>query len=213
MQLKNKLGTDIKLPSRIKGKYLNVSYHKFIGKSMNKAVLFIHGASFPSALASEFKINGTSWVDNLNMAGYDVYALYFLGYGKSDRYDYMSKDNNKEKSIGTAEDVVQDIDIVVDYIRNNTNITKINIIGHFWGATVLGLYAILNSEKIDKFVLFAPFIQRSGKTEWNKPKELYEDLTPNERIEQFISKIPKGKDMTLEEDIIEIHQHLELLTP
>lgn len=76
-QQKNKQVTDIKLPSRIKGKYLNVSYHKFVSKSMNKAVLFIHGASFPSALASEFKINGTSWEDNLNKTGYDVYALDF----------------------------------------------------------------------------------------------------------------------------------------
>ena len=115
----------------------------------------------------------------------------------------MSNGNNKENSNGTAEDVVQDIDIAIDYIRNSTKITKINIIGHSWGATVSGLYAALNSEKIDKLVLFAPFIQRSGKTEWNKPKELYEDLTPNERIEQFISKIPKGKDMTLEKDVIE----------
>jgi len=198
----NIMEKDMKLPSRIKGKYLNVFHQSPTGVPLNRAVLFIHGASFPSSLASGFKIDGVSWIDNLTMAGYDVYALDFLGYGKSDRYDYMSKNYGKNNNIGTASDVVQDIDIVLNFIRNNAKINKISIIGHSWGATVSALYATLHSEKIDKLVLFAPFIQRKGQTEWDKPKELYEDLTPNERIAQFVSKIPKDKVMTLERDVI-----------
>lgn len=67
---------------------------------MNEAVLFIHGASFPSELASGFKIGGASWMDHLTNAGYDVFALDFLGYGKSDRYDYMSNEVGKNEQRG-----------------------------------------------------------------------------------------------------------------
>src|SRR5689334_7826963 len=49
-------------------------------------VLFIHGASFPSALAFDFRMDGQSWMDKLAARGFDVYALDFPGYGLSDRY-------------------------------------------------------------------------------------------------------------------------------
>ena len=156
---------DIKLESRIKGKQINLNYLKPTAKSLNQAVLFIHGASFPSALASGFKIEGISWMDDLANAGYTVFALDFLGYGKSDRYDYMSGNIDEDVSKGTGREVALDIDIAVDYIIGLPDFEKVHLIGHSWGATVSGYYASLHPEKVDRLVLFAPFIERAGPTD------------------------------------------------
>lgn len=202
-QMKENIPIDIKLESRVKGKKINVTHLKPIDKKLNEAVLFIHGASFPSELASGFKMNGISWMDNFANAGYDVYALDFLGYGKSERYDYMSDKIIKDEQKGGGNEVVQDIDIVINYVLNELNITKVHLIGHSWGATVSGHYATLFPNKINKLILFAPFTQRNDSTNWSKTEVFYEDLTPKERKEQFISKIPKGKEMTLSKDVLD----------
>lgn len=193
--------TDIKIQSRIDGKNLNLTYQKSKNNELNEAVLFIHGASFPSELSSGFRMNGVSWADNLSQAGYDIFALDFLGYGKSDRYDYMSENGDEFSNSSGGKEVVKDIDIVIDYIRNNFHFKKIHLIGHSWGATVSGYYATIYPEKIGKLILFAPFVQRVGPTNWEKTATFYTDLTPTERVEQFISRIPEGEEMTLEGEI------------
>ncbi len=194
--------TDIRINSRIEGKKLNITYQKSKNEGTNEAVLFIHGASFPSALASGFRMNGISWADHLSESGYHVFALDFLGYGKSDRYNYMSDKGDEFGNSSGGIDVANDIDITIDYIRKNFKLKKIHLIGHSWGATVSGYYATIHPEKIDKLVLFAPFVQREGPTAWKRPTTLYTNLTPAERVEQFVNGIPEGEEMTLEKEII-----------
>ena len=50
------------------------------------AVLYVHGATFPSALSIAYRFNGRSWADALTEAGFDVLGLDFYGYDGSDRY-------------------------------------------------------------------------------------------------------------------------------
>jgi pimeloyl-ACP methyl ester carboxylesterase len=51
-----------------------------------KAVLFVHGMSFPSALSIAHRFDGRSWRDELCDAGFDTWGLDFYGFGYSDRY-------------------------------------------------------------------------------------------------------------------------------
>src|SRR5579859_3837693 len=51
-----------------------------------KAVLFVHGMSFPSELSIAHRFDGRSWRDELCDAGFDVWGLDFYGFGYSDRY-------------------------------------------------------------------------------------------------------------------------------
>lgn len=193
--------TDVKLNSRIFGKQINLNFQKAKYKNADEAVLFIHGATFPSQLSSGFQMNGISWADYLSEAGYDVFALDFLGYGKSDRYDYMSDLGNEFVNSCNGKDLVKDIDIATDYIFNKLIYSKIHLIGHSWGATISGYYATVFPDKIDKLILFAPIVQRSGLTSWQKPTTVYTDLSPSERINQFLSHIPDDCEMTLEDEI------------
>jgi alpha-beta hydrolase superfamily lysophospholipase len=52
-------------------------------------VLYVHGATFPSALSVAHRFDGHSWRDALCEAGFHVWGLDFLGYGESDRYPEM----------------------------------------------------------------------------------------------------------------------------
>ena len=51
-----------------------------------RAVLYVHGATFPSALSVAYRFDVKSWRDALNQAGFDVWGLDFYGFGHSDRY-------------------------------------------------------------------------------------------------------------------------------
>jgi hypothetical protein len=46
-----------------------------------RAVLYVHGATFPSALSIAHRFDGRSWRDALNDAGFDVWGLDFYGFG------------------------------------------------------------------------------------------------------------------------------------
>ena len=54
-------------------------------------VLYVHGATFPSALSIAHRFDGYSWRDALCAEGFDVWGFDFLGYGGSDRYPEMNE--------------------------------------------------------------------------------------------------------------------------
>jgi pimeloyl-ACP methyl ester carboxylesterase len=54
-----------------------------------RAVLYVHGATFPSALSIAHRFDGRSWRDALCEAGFDVWGLDLYGFGHSDHYPEM----------------------------------------------------------------------------------------------------------------------------
>src|SRR5689334_14719484 len=50
------------------------------------AVLYVHGATFPSNLSVGYAIDGRSWAGEMAAAGLDVWSIDFVGYGSSSRY-------------------------------------------------------------------------------------------------------------------------------
>jgi pimeloyl-ACP methyl ester carboxylesterase len=55
----------------------------------SRVVLYVHGATFSSALSIAHRFDGRSWRDDLVAAGYHVWGFDFLGYGASDRFCEM----------------------------------------------------------------------------------------------------------------------------
>src|SRR5579863_6013289 len=68
-----------------------------------KAVLYVHGGTFPSALSIAHRFDGRSWRDELCDQGFDVWGLDFLGFGESDRYPEMAEPAERNGVLGTAE--------------------------------------------------------------------------------------------------------------
>jgi pimeloyl-ACP methyl ester carboxylesterase len=79
-------------------------------------VLYLHGATFPSALSVAYRFDGVSWRDALCSAGFDVWALDFLGFGGSDRYPEMEADANANAPLGLAADVVGQVEAAAQFI-------------------------------------------------------------------------------------------------
>jgi pimeloyl-ACP methyl ester carboxylesterase len=193
------------IESRIPGLHLSMLHLRARAESQQKRtpILFIHGASFPSALAFGFRMNGVSWMDVLSEQGFDTYALDFVGYGDSDRYPEMLEPADSHAPLGRATEVAFDIDRAVDFMCARSAARKIILIGHSWGATVCAYYATSHNDRIDKLVLFAPFVERKTDSFLSeRPTRAYETLAPAERIRQFRMGTPDSGVVVLEDDVL-----------
>jgi pimeloyl-ACP methyl ester carboxylesterase/heme-degrading monooxygenase HmoA len=191
----------IRIGSHLPGLQLALLHEAPAVLSGKTPVLFIHGSSFPSALAAGFRMSGGSWMDELSSHDFDCYALDFLGYGYSDRYADMPLDSPAFLAPGRAAQVVEDVDSAVNFILKSTGSKKINIIAHSWGGTVALLYASKSSDKLQNLVLFAPLTP--GKSQG--PAEFlhtpYFGMTPRERVEAMRQGTPAGEVCPLEPEL------------
>src|SRR5436189_4049609 len=106
-----------------------------------RAVLYVHGATFPSALSVAHRFDGQSWRDELNAAGFEVWGLDFIGYGGSDRYPEMSDSPEDRPALGRAATASSQIERAVEFITDYHHATRISIIGHSWASMPVGLFA------------------------------------------------------------------------
>ena len=69
-----------------------------------RVVLYVHGATFPSALSIAHRFDGRSWRDELADAGFHVWGLDFHGYGESDPHPAMDRPGERTEPLGRAPD-------------------------------------------------------------------------------------------------------------
>src|ERR1700741_3219077 len=81
--------------------------------SARRAVLHVHGATFPSALSIAHRFDGKSWRDVLNEAGFDVWGLDFHGFGHSDRYPEMNRLATENPPLCVAEDAAKQLEAAI----------------------------------------------------------------------------------------------------
>ena len=117
-------------------------------------VLIVHGATFPSANAAAWKIDGRSWMDELNAAGFDVYALDFLGYGESDRYPAMASDDAAGEPLGDIDALAAQIGRAVSHIRAASGQKRVDLVAHSAGTLVAARYAQRHGDTVGRLVLF-----------------------------------------------------------
>jgi pimeloyl-ACP methyl ester carboxylesterase len=150
-------------------------------------ILILHGATFPSANAAAWRIDGRSWMDDLAAAGYDVYAVDFLGFGESDRYPQMLADNANGAPLGTVEQMAAQVDVAVNAILHQCRCQKIHLIAHSAGTIVAGFYAQQHAEKIDRLVLFgapAPVNAAASTTELESPQRYFQ-MSAQDQLHSF----------------------------
>lgn len=160
-------------------------------------VLFIHGATFLSALAAGFKFDGTSWMDDLSREGFDVWALDFLGYGNSDRYPEMRDLPFAHPPLGRADEAARQIAAAVSFITAHQRVTRISLIAHSWGTIPTGLYAGRHPERIERLVQFGPVAQRVGAPDTTKVPA-YGLVTEEAQRTRFYGYVPQGESPVLD---------------
>ena len=113
-------------------------------------VLYVHGATFPSALSVAYRFGGRSWMDDLAACGFDVWAVDFAGYGGSDRIPKCQA-ASMVRPLGRVRRAAGQIARAVTYILGQTAKPRISLIAHSWGTMAAGLYASLHPEALRAF--------------------------------------------------------------
>lgn len=165
-------------------------------------MLYVHGATFPSALSVGYRFGGHSWLDDLAGHGFDAWAFDFAGYGGSERYAGM--DGPREAaSLGRAEEAAKQIARVVDSILEVTGCERVSLIAHSWGSIPAALYATQRPDRVDALCLFGPIAQRAT-LGLPSPESAgaWRTVSVAEQLARFIEDVPVGHPPVLiDEDL------------
>ena len=161
-----------------------VREHSVAGASYEEGdvVLFVHGAGTPAEVAFDAPYGTYSWMRHLAGAGFDTFAMDTTGYGRSTRPYPMNDACNLsesqraefvpdliaadcEPSYGYAATTIasdwDDIDAVVDYIRDLRGVERVHLVAWSLGGPRAGGYAARHPEKVARLVLLAPAYSRN----------------------------------------------------
>lgn len=168
-------------------------------------VLYVHGATFPSALSVGYRFKGRSWADHLHDAGFDVWAFDFVGFGGSTRPAAMGASAAAALPLGRSADAARQIDVVVERIRRSRGGARVHIVAHSWGTVAAGAYASGHADAIGRLVWFAPIGQRQIEG-LPQPEQVgaWRDLTIADQLKRFIEDVPVGHQPVLIEPELEM---------
>jgi pimeloyl-ACP methyl ester carboxylesterase len=162
------------------------------------AVLYLHGATFPSALSIAYRFGGRSWRDTLCDAGFDVWALDFLGFGGSDRYPEMDEPADSHAPLGVASEAVYQVEAAARFILEYERAQQLSLITHSWGAMPAGLFAARHPTLIDRIVMFAPITRREGPRYAPRPTlPAWKLVTNDEQWARFVEDVPATESPVL----------------
>jgi pimeloyl-ACP methyl ester carboxylesterase len=110
-----------------------------------RALLFVHGATYPAHTSFDLKLDGVSWMEYIAARGYDVYLLDIRGYGKSTRPKEMNDKPEANPPIVRGVTAVKDISAAVDFILKRRGIPRLTLMGWSWGTTLMATYTTQNA--------------------------------------------------------------------
>ncbi len=163
-----------------------------------RAVLYVHGATFPSALSIAHRFDGRSWRDALIEAGFDVWGLDFYGFGHSDRYPEMDAPAADNPALCVAEDAAGQLEAAVRFILLHQNIERLSLISHSWGSMPACLFAGRHPALVDRLVLFAPIARRDPRRDETPPSfPAWRIVTTQDQWKRFIEDVPAHEPQVL----------------
>ncbi len=147
------------------------------GPSERRAVLMVTGATTSAIPVFDLEFQGYSWMTYLAQANFDVFVMDLTGYGFSPRPFMDDPCNastaqqeaflipnplpetcppNFDRLLTTPDSDRDEIDTVVDFIRELRGLDRVHLVGWSRGGARVGSYAAIHAEKVDRLVLFAP---------------------------------------------------------
>ncbi|SEC29172.1 alpha/beta hydrolase [Bradyrhizobium erythrophlei] len=168
-------------------------------------VLYVHGATFPSALSVGYRFGGRSWADDLNAASFDVWGFDFTGFGGASRPRQMSMPASGVAPFGRAPEAAIQVGAVVDHIRKVRAGAPAHIVAHSWGTMVAGRFAADRPDAVGRLVLFGPIVRREREG-LPLPESIgaWREVTIADQLKRFIEDVPPSHPPVLiEPDLAE----------
>lgn len=163
-----------------------------------QAVLFVHGASFPTMLAFGFEFApGDSWIEYAARQGYLACGLDFLGFGASSRPPAMNGPASGAAPVTDAKQAAGEIALAVDELRKRQGITMLHLVAHSWGTVPAAAYAATHSRELSSLTLFGPVVPLKTPEPDGASHPAWWTITAQQRLEQlrFKSILPPGKHL------------------
>lgn len=156
-----------------------------------KPVLYVHGATFPSALSIAHRFDGHSWRDALSEAGFDVWGFDFHGYGYSDRYPAMTEPTHANPPLCRTEDASEQLEAVARFILGRRGVPNLSIISHSWGSMPAARFAGRHPAMVERLVLFGPIARRAPRR-YEKPPvgPAWRIVTVEDQWARFVEDVP-----------------------
>lgn len=161
-----------------------------------RAVLYVHGGTFPSALSIAYRFAGRAWRDELVDAGFDVWGLDFYGFGSSDPYPEMTQPAATNPPLGRAESASRQLDHAVRFICAEQQVPRISIIAHSWGTIVAGRFAGECPALVDRLVFFGPIAERR-RTSDPVRYPAWRLVSLEDQWRRFTAEVPPGEAAVL----------------
>jgi pimeloyl-ACP methyl ester carboxylesterase len=156
-------------------------------------VLYVHGATFPSALSVGYRFDGRSWSDHLQRHGFDVWAFDFAGFGGSVRPAQMNAPADRNLPVGRAAEAARQIGAVIDHIRRERDGAKVDLVAHSWGSTAAGRFAGDHAGAVGRLVLFGPIAQRQvGGLPSPDRIGAWREVSVADQLQRFVEDVPAG---------------------
>lgn len=126
----------------IDNKNIKIYLKEDLVENSSKAILVVHGFFEHSGRYDEF-------VSKLKNIGFNVFSMDLRGHGKT---------ISKKGDLKSIKKLIEDIDKIVKYIKNNYRFEKFGLFGHSTGGLISSLYASLYHEELDFLVLTSPAV-------------------------------------------------------
>lgn len=167
-------------------------------KASGKAILFIHGASFPTRLASGFEFApGDSWLHAAARHGYLACGLDFLGFGDSSRPRAMQGDRNGAPPVTRGTQAADQFALAVNYLHAERKISTLHVVAHSWGTVPAARFAAMHPGVLVSLTLFGPIVPIRGASKEEDSYGAWWSITAQERLEQlhYKSVLPSNQHL------------------
>jgi pimeloyl-ACP methyl ester carboxylesterase len=164
--------------------------------SQRRAVLYVHGGTFPSAVSIAHRFDGRSWRDVLCASGFDVWGFDFLGFGGSDRYPEMDQPVGDNPPLLRAEEAAAQVELAVRFVLGWHELERLSIIAHSWGSIAAARFAGLEPTMVERLVLFGPIARRQGTGGPSVPPA-WRVVTLKDQWDRFVGDVPDGAAQVL----------------
>ncbi|HMN73265.1 MAG TPA: alpha/beta fold hydrolase [Rhodoblastus sp.] len=121
-----------------------------------RTLLMVHGATYPASVVFDLAIEGVSGMDRLAPAGFDVGVMAGPAYGRSGRPAEGAGPADAAGPVIMTETAILAVAAVVDFIRAQAGVEKLNLLGWSWGTAIMAGYTQDHASHVNRLALFAP---------------------------------------------------------